>query len=91
MGISGNTLRKWGFNDQIKTFKKRQADLKKIKLNELLVIKVNRYFEEFKDEKILSMNVYRKIGVRQSYLCKVAPEINEYIRRSREDSNNLDR
>lgn len=37
--------------------------------------------------KILSKDIYKQLNVKQSYLCALAPEINEYIRSCREESN----
>lgn len=79
IGVTSNTLRKWGFDEYIKEMKASQDKiLNDIRKNEIMEM-VETFFSRETEGKVRSMDVYNYLGVRQSYLCKFAPEIKDYI------------
>ncbi|GLX71426.1 TniQ family protein [Paenibacillus glycanilyticus] len=87
IGVSSNTLSKWGYNKVIKDYREKQREIRLQKWKENIYRDIDFFFESNVSEKILSQDVYKSIGVKQSYLCHFAPEINLYIKEHRENYN----
>ncbi|MGV6935527.1 TniQ family protein [Paenibacillus sp. CMM36] len=80
IGISQNTIRKWKVaHDRIKEAKifqqKKRLDKKVAALFDI----INSYCQEHAGEAILSKDIYDFIGIKQSYLLSIAPEVSKYI------------
>jgi hypothetical protein len=83
VSVSENTLRKWKFQEYIKEKAGQQRDARINNRKEELINKVDKYFQEHTGKRVYTLNVYKYIGVRQSYLCKIAPDVNQYITEQR--------
>ncbi|WP_139994819.1 TniQ family protein [Paenibacillus paridis] len=81
--VSANTIRTWGFQHYIKDMKKEQRKKRLDERKNLLVNRVDQFFEQTKNRRILSKDIYKFIGVSQSHLNSIAPDLNEYIREQR--------
>lgn len=80
LGVSENTIQKYQpAHSRIMEYKLLQKEQRLKKWADELYIKINEYVENFTGERFLSKELYKYIGVRQSYLIKAAPEVNNYI------------
>lgn len=78
--VSDKTIRKWPeAYSLIQQYKKLQKETRLNHWVNEIYTKVNDYIQNYMGERLLSKDVYSHIGVKQSYLVKKAPEINEYI------------
>lgn len=77
--VTQNTLRKWGFNEYIYSMKAKQQKENVTKLLPTWYSLIEEFFNSRGGEKVLSEEVYAYIKVSQSFLRKVAPEVNRYI------------
>lgn len=87
VNVSEKTLRKWGFHDYIKCMLLKQRKVKLHRITQELYLKIDKYFSEYTGEKAYSIDIYKYIGVKQSYLCKIAPEVCGYITERRNSYN----
>ncbi len=80
LGVSENTIQKYQqAHSRIMEYKLIQKEQRLKKWADELYIKINEFVENFTGERFLSKELYKYIGVRQSYLVKAAPEVNDYI------------
>lgn len=83
LNVSSNTIRAWGFQHYIKDLKNEQGK-KRLEARKILLIdRVDQFFEQNENRRILSKDIYKFIGVSQSYLNSIAPDLNEYISEQR--------
>ncbi|WP_198022994.1 TniQ family protein [Paenibacillus zanthoxyli] len=80
IGVTPKTLAKWGYVSYVKEMKEKQRGLRLERRRKMLYEKIDDYFKMHSENKIFSKDVYNFIGVRQSYLCGIIPEINDYVK-----------
>ncbi len=83
INVSSNTLRAWGFQHYIKGMKDEQRRSRLKKRKKQLIEKVDLYFRQNANHRILSKDIYQSIGISQTYLNVIAPDVNEYIRKKK--------
>ncbi|ULO07046.1 TniQ family protein [Paenibacillus sp. 19GGS1-52] len=83
IGITSATVSKWGFTAYIKEMKEKQKTLRLEKRKDKWYKMIDDLFAQSICNKVFSKDIYKQLKVKQSYLCAVAPEINEYIRSCR--------
>lgn len=81
--VSSATLRAWGFHLFIKEKKGEQRRSRLEQKKELLIKKVDLFFQQNANNRILSKDIYQSIGISQTYLNTVAPDVNDYIRKKK--------
>ncbi|MBB6023594.1 hypothetical protein HNR77_004695 [Paenibacillus sp. JGP012] len=80
LGITVQTLRKWGFHEYIKDMKYKQKMLQRRKRIEDWMGRIEKFFrEEWKNDMEMKV-IYERLNLSQSYLCGFAPEVNVLIK-----------
>ncbi|MEK5024527.1 TniQ family protein [Paenibacillus sp. FSL M7-1046] len=83
IGITSATISKWGYTPYIKEMKEEQKKFRLEKRKDEWYKKIDDLCAQNINNKVLSKDVYKHLKVKQSYLCGIAPEVNEYIRSCR--------
>lgn len=80
LGISDTSLRKWkeGYSYFNEVKQTQQEDRLKKRIS-ILYDKINEYFQQYSGGPFYTKDVYNYLGMKQSYLLKIAPEITDYI------------
>ncbi|GAB6992133.1 hypothetical protein JCM16418A_41840 [Paenibacillus pini] len=81
--VTSNTIRTWGFHHYIKERKNEQGRKRLEARKKLLIDRVDEFFVQNENHRVLSKDIYSYIGIRQSYLNSIAPELNQYISEKR--------
>ncbi|WP_225999814.1 TniQ family protein [Paenibacillus sp. BJ-4] len=80
IGMSSTTLLNWeaGYNHYLELKMLQQQKRLTIKINNLY-IGIDDYVSQFKEKRMLAKDIYRYLGIKQSYLLSIAPEVTKYI------------
>ncbi|CAN7734531.1 TniQ family protein [Paenibacillus sp. LjRoot153] len=81
--VRKSTLSKWGLNDYIHSMKAKQHKENVTKLLPNWYSLIDEFFNLHNGEKVLTEEVYAYIKLSQSYIRRVAPEVNRYINEMR--------
>jgi uncharacterized ferredoxin-like protein len=81
--LTSNTLRAWGLHQYIKDMKNEQSKKRLAARKEQIIDKVDQFFLQNENRRVLSKDIYKFIGVSQTYLISVAPDLNQYISEQR--------
>lgn len=83
VGVSMQTLAKWGLKEYIDAVKQHQKKLLYEHKIRALKAEIDTFFEDRWHTHMKMNEVYQLLGYSQSQLCGYAPEINTYIRQKR--------
>ncbi|WP_181150826.1 TniQ family protein [Paenibacillus sp. PCH8] len=93
INLSSSTLRSWdkGYSAYVNLKKQQKAEHLEQWIEDIYT-SINTFLSTNNEKMILMKDIYSFIGIRQSYLLKVAPEITNYIKtKSKEHNTNLKR
>ncbi|QTH41659.1 TniQ family protein [Cohnella sp. LGH] len=85
VNISSTTIRKWGVHIYIKNMKKEQGEKRLVARKEEIIEKVDQFFKQNEKCRVLSKDIYNFIGMSQSYMKSIAPDLNQYISMKRQN------
>lgn len=83
LGITVETLIKWGLHEYIKEMKHAQKMLQRMKKIEVWMKRIEAFFHEEWEIDMQMRVIYERLNLSQSYLCGFAPEVNTFIREKR--------
>ncbi|MEO2255403.1 TniQ family protein [Paenibacillus amylolyticus] len=83
LGITVQTLRKWGHHEYIQRMKSKQKELQRHKKIKSWMKRIEVFFLEEWDVDMNVTMIYEHLNLSQSYLCDFAPEVNTFIREKR--------
>jgi len=81
LNITHETLRYWGFLDEVKAYKEQQKDIKDLELTKAIIDNTNKIAKALSDSncKISSASFYKQLGIQRTVLVRRHPELTKYI------------
>ncbi|WP_336765901.1 TniQ family protein [Paenibacillus sp. USHLN196] len=83
LGITVQTLTKWGLHEYIKKIKHTQKVLQRRRKIEIWMKQIEVFFRDEWDMDMGMKLIYERLHLSQSYLCGYAPKVNTFIREKR--------
>nr|WP_282446398.1 TniQ family protein [Paenibacillus silvae] len=83
LGITVQTLTKWGLQEYIRGMKNTQKMLQRRKRIEIWMKRIEVFFREEWTINMGMKMIYERLHLSQSYLCDYAPEVNTFIKEKR--------
>lgn len=85
LGITIQTLAKWGLHEYIKEMKHTQKIFQRRKKIEGWLKRIEVFFHEEWENDMEMKLIYERLNLSQSYVCGYAPEVNTFIREKRKE------